>query len=72
MSRHLTPDERRQIVEGYIDGEKIEVLAIVFSVCESTIRRVRRRAGVPVRWHRNCGPRKAKLPLDAGADLPYT
>jgi transposase-like protein len=72
--QHLSEDERRRIVERYIAGDKISVIAMDFCVHEKTIRRVRRKAAVPVRWHRNCGPRTrrdAGLPLDAGANLPY-
>jgi len=55
MTKHLTPDERESIIAMYHDREKIMVIAAVFKIHEDTVARVVKRAGIPVRWHRNCG-----------------
>lgn len=61
MTKHLTPTEQASIISMYQSGEKVVAIAAMFKIHECTINKVIQRAGIPIRWYRNCGRIAARV-----------
>jgi len=64
--RNLPPVEREMIVREYVDGLKVQAIAVNHEISETTVNNLRKAAGIPARtqWTRR-RPLIGPVPADA-------